>query len=297
MRDKFDREWITENSIKICTQYELGVLTLRGLHYQLVSLGMTNSIRHYQRVIKAMIKARRQELINYDQFSDHDREKIGETDAHPTDLADQITTGEDQITTGEDQIRAWMIAYSKNRWENQPKYVELWIEKKALQGTFGPVCSDHDVALCPCKGYPSLTFLHDASLRFTDAQFRGQSPTMIYFGDHDPSGEDIPRSIRDNLTNDFGVDVDVQVIGLTKSQCTELGLPAAPIKIGDSRSKNFDGLGQIELDAVRPEILRTWAIEAIADNFDVPLHDELIAQEDSEREEYQAALREYVNSI
>lgn len=290
MTDKFDRGWITENSIEICGQYESGVLTLRGLHYQLVSLGMTNSIQHYKRMVNAMIKARRLGLIRYSQFSDHDREKIGETEADPTDLAEQITTGEDQI-------RAWMTAYSKNRWGNQPKYVELWIEKKALQGTFGPVCSDHDVALCPCKGYPSLTFLHDASIRFTDAQDRGQLPTMIYFGDHDPSGEDIPRSIKDNLINDFCVDVDVQVIGLTKSQCTVLGLPAAPIKLGDSRSKNFDGLGQIELDAVRPEILKNWAIEAIAANFDVPLHDELIVQEDSERNEYQAALREYVNSI
>jgi len=42
MKDKFTRDWIIENSIEILSNYEAGVLTIRGLHYQLVSRGMTN---------------------------------------------------------------------------------------------------------------------------------------------------------------------------------------------------------------------------------------------------------------
>lgn len=290
MTDTFNREWITERAVDICAGYAPGVLTLRALHYQLVAQGMTNSLQHYKRVVGAMIKARRKGIIAYEQFSDHDRATIGQTLAAPTDLARTIEQGKGQI-------HAWMNAYSKNRWENQPRYVELWIEKKALQGVFGSVCDNRDVALCPCKGYPSLTFLHDACTRFTEADDRGQTPTMIYFGDHDPSGEDIPRAIRDNLWNDFDVNVDVQVIALLEDQCIDLGLPAAPVKISDSRSASFTGLGQIELDAVRPEMLQDWARAAIADNFDPTLYRKLVNQETRERKRYRKALREYIKSV
>lgn len=288
--DRFNRQWITANAIEVCQQYALGVLTLRGLHYQLVAKGMTNSVQHYKRVVNAMIKARRDGIVAYSQFSDHDREMIGETSAEAIDV-------NDAIEEGQNQIRAWMQVYSRNRWENQPRYVELWIEKKALQGTFAPVCDANDVALCPCKGYPSLTFLYDAAQRFRDATRRGQQPTMVYFGDHDPSGEDIPRSIHANLLHDFFADVDVQVIALTKNQCLDLDLPAAPAKATDSRSAGFTGLGQVELDAVRPEVLQQWAIESIRCNFDEDLYDELLAVEDNERGQYRAALRKYIVTL
>ena len=289
-RDEFPGEWIAAGPEEIWARSEAGVLTLRGLHYQLVSLGMTNSIRHYKRVVAAMIKARREGLIGYHKFSDHDREAIGWTAAAPTSL-------ERQIERGKEQIQAWMTAYSRNRWENQERFVELWIEKKALQGVFESVTRSNDVALCPCKGYPSLTFLNEAALRFQRAAERGQIPTMVYFGDHDPSGEDIPRAIGENLRCDFGIEVDVQVKALHAQQCLDLGLPPAPVKAGDSRSAGFTGLGQIELDAVRPETLQECAQDSIARNFDQGLYDKLIDDEHNERAEYQAELKEYVSSL
>ena len=62
-----------------------------------------------------------------------------------------------------------MNAYRLNRWSNQENYVEVWIEKKALQGVFETPCRRADVGLAPCKGYPSLTFLNDAKDRFEEA--------------------------------------------------------------------------------------------------------------------------------
>ena len=70
-RDKFNRAWITENSIEIVRRYSYGELTIRALHYQLVSIGMTNTIQHYKRVVAAMIKARWEGKIAFEVFSDH----------------------------------------------------------------------------------------------------------------------------------------------------------------------------------------------------------------------------------
>lgn len=260
-KDLFTKKWIIKNSIDICSNYEDGVLTLRALHYQLVGLGMTNDIQHYKRVVVAMIDARWNQLIRFDQFSDLDRAMVGETAHKETDL-------DTEIQIGKDQVRAWMTNYHKNRWENQPIYPEVLIEKKALQGVFGPVCEEWAISLGACKGYPSLTFLHDMYKRYTriDKQI-----VLLYFGDYDPSGEDIPRSIVENLSR-FGVDVELRRIALMEDQVIKWKLPPAPAKPTDSRTANWNGLGQVELDAVKPEMLQELCTDAIKSIFEEEMY-------------------------
>lgn len=289
-QDEFSRKWITDNSIEIISHYEKGELTIRGLHYQLVSIGMTNSMRHYKRVVSAMIEARWNGLVGFDAFSDHDRAMIGCTDYEVTDL-------DDSIEQGKEQIRAWMNGYSKNRWENQPYYPEVFIEKKALQGVFSRVCSRNDIALGACKGYPSLTFLNEATQRFKQAEDGGKIPVILYFGDYDPSGEDIPRAIKENIVNLGCESIEVRRIALMHEQVVEWRLPHAPAKEGDSRTANWTGLGQVELDAVKPEKLQRLCQDAINEVFDDSLYDKLNETEAEERVVYQNELKEYVSSL
>lgn len=192
-KDEFTRNWIIQNSIEIVGRYKAGVLTIRGLHYQLVGIGMTNTIQHYKRVVEAMIQARWAGQISFEAFSDHDREVLGATDYSETNV-------EDTVQQRKSYIDYYIRTYYKNRWENQPFVPEVWIEKKALQGVFKDPCDELDVALAPCKGYPSLTFLNEARERFQQVKNSGKIPVILYFGDYDPSGEDIPRSIEENFT-------------------------------------------------------------------------------------------------
>jgi hypothetical protein len=289
-KDIFTREWIVSNATDIVSEYEDGVLTIRGLHYKLVSRGMTNTMRHYKRVVTAMIQARREGVINYEAFSDHDRVLIGETKF-------EVTSIESELASSKHTIEYWMKNYWKNRWENQYYYPEIFIEKKALQGVFEPICNKWDVSLSPCKGYPSLTFLNDAATRFLEAQDQGKMPIILYFGDYDPSGEDIPRSIEQNLRNDFGVDITLRRIALMESQVVEWKLPPAPAKEGDSRTAAWEGLGQVELDAVEPKKIQSLCNEAIEDIFDSDLYEDLISQEEEERELYRIELKEFINNM
>jgi len=288
-KDPFTKTWIIAQSLPIIKRYEAGVLTIRGLHYQLVAIGMTNTMRHYKRVVNAMIDARRGGLVRYESFSDHDREMLGYTNSEQTDL-------EAQIEKAKYQLRAWMNNYNKNRWENQPVYPEVFIEKKALQGVFQKPCAKMDVALGACKGYPSLTFLYDASKRFKQASLSGKRPVIIYFGDYDPSGEDIPRSIEENML-EFGVrNIEVRRIALKEEQVIEWELPPAPVKEGDSRSAKWEGLGQVELDAVDPNKLQRMCEDAINDVFHAKLYDELLELEEEETIEYKRSLRNFVDN-
>ena len=289
-KDIYNRKWITEKSIEIIDRYDKGVLTLRGLHYQLVTIGMTNTLTHYKRVVAAMIDARWNKLVSFDTFSDHDREMVEHTNSDTTIL-------ENEISTAKNQIYAWMTSYNKNRWENQPYYPEILIEKKALQGTFRPVCKENQIALGACKGYPSLTFLHELTKRFIKAQNNGKTPIILYFGDHDPSGEDIPRSIQENIIQLGCENIEIRRIALLKNQVIKWQLPPAPVKETDSRSAKWDGIGQVELDAIPPETLHELCQDAINEIFDETLYQELLHQERKERKTYHSELQEYVKNL
>lgn len=287
-KDIFNKKWITENAISVCGRYADGVLTIRSLHYQLVGLGMTNDENHYKRVVSAMIDARWDGLISFETFSDLDREMVGETAYEETDL-------DDIVQQGKENVDFWLNYYRKNRWENQKYYPEVFIEKKALQGVFADVCRRWDVALGACKGYPSLTFLNNASKRFITAGIT-KIPIVIYFGDYDCSGEDIPRSIEENFSK-FDIDVEVRRIALNEQQVKEWHLPHAPTKKTDSRAAGWDGIGQVELDAVKPEMLMKLCDDALASIFDKDLYDDLRQIEKKERVEYRRELKKFVNDL
>jgi hypothetical protein len=295
MKDDFTKQWIIENALIVLREYSAGELTIRGLHYRLVSRGMTNDLNHYKRVVNAMIDARWDHTIEFRAFSDHDREMLGFTDYEEISL-------ESKVDTAKIQIKAWMTSYSRNRWENQKWYPEVFIEKKALQGVFESVTRRLDVALGACKGYPSLTFLFDTYRRLRGAYDDGHQPVILYFGDYDPSGEDIPRAIEENINRmaaDNGSDMRVTVkrCALMEQQVVEMQLPPAPVKIGDTRSAKWDGLGQVELDAVDPRLLQKMCRDAINEMFDPDTHAAVLEREATERDEFQRQLREYVNEI
>lgn len=287
MKDIYTRDWIIEQSIDILSNYEPGILTIRGLHYQLVSRGMTNDIQHYKRVVAATGVARWNGSIAFDAFSDRDRSLATETVAEPTVL-------ENKINLAKEQVELWIKSYNLNCWENQPYYPEVFIEKKALEGVFYKPCVRREIALGACKGYPSLTFLHDAMLRFKEAESRNQIPIILYFGDYDPSGEDIPRALKENIIKLGCESIEVRRICLIESQVIAWNLPPAPTKVTDSRSVHWDGLGQVELDAVKPEKLIELLNKAIDDIFDKNLYEELNKRESRERIVFQTELKRFV---
>jgi hypothetical protein len=287
-RDIFSSKWIIENSIEIIERYEKGILTIRALFYQLVSIGMTNSDKHYKRVVKAMIDARWSGDVEFDTFSDRDRTMVGETKY-------METVYDDKVSEAKRQLGLWMTSYSKNRWENQPYYPEILIEKKALEGVFDSICRTNRITLGACKGYPSLTFLYEMSERMKLAEERGKKCVILYFGDYDPSGEDIPRSIKENLIKLGIYDIELRRIMLMERQVIEWELPPAPAKLTDSRTANWEGLGQVELDAVEPRKLQRICQEAIDEIFDFSLYDELLEEENKEAVDFTIDLRNYVN--
>lgn len=288
MKDEFTRKWIVEKAGDIIKEYPEGI-TVRQLHYRLVTIGMTNDVNHYKRVVHAMTQARWEGIIDMDSFIDRERNTYWETKDEEKDL-------DAEIENAKEQIKAWMKAYKLNRWSNQENYIEVGIEKKALQGVFEMPCMWADVGLAPFKGYSSITFLYEASKRFQDAIDNGKTCIMLYFGDYDPSGEDIPRSIGRNLER-MGIDIEVKHIALNPDQIKEMNLPGVPPKLTDTRTTNWDGDMVVELDAVEPNTLAKMCKDAIKEHFDDGLYNELKEKESAERTKYRKELKKFVKDL
>lgn len=277
---------LVTRSLAVLEQYSGTAVTVRQLYYRLVAQGYENSLKAYKRVVAVTGDARWEGSMDFDAFEDRDRRMTCTTDWEDTDL-DSV------VENAVEQVEAWMSSYRLNRWSNQPLYVEVWIEKKALEGVFSLPCQLARVGLFPCKGYPSLTSLYEAAQRFQKATDAGKSCVILYWGDYDCSGEDIPRNIAESLER-LGAEVEVRRCALTEEMVREMGLPAAPTKQTDSRAAAWDGHGQVELDAVDPAILKKMVKDAIAGVFDNDKYAELEKREDEERKKFQVRMKEAV---
>ncbi len=171
--------------------------------------------------------------------------------------------------------------YRRDLWENQEAYVEIWCEKDAIVGVLEPVTCDWDVPLLPCKGYPSLTYMHDAAAEIASI---GKPAFLYYFGDRDPSGVDIDRVVERRL-REFAPEAAITFtrVAVLEEQIEEMGLPTRPTKGDDSRSKNFRG-ESVEVDAIPPPKLREMAHACITRHVEPESWNALQRTEDIERE-------------
>jgi len=106
------------------------------------------------------------------------------------------------------------------------------------------------------RGYSSQSAMYESALRFASTRAFVQKH-LLYLGDHDPSGEDMVRDIRDRLLM-FGQRVNVKKVALTMAQIRKHNPPPNPAKVSDPRAKAYieeHGDESWEVDALPPEVL------------------------------------------
>jgi hypothetical protein len=129
--------------------------------------------------------------------------------------------------------------------------------------------------------------MYDAAKRFQKYTENGLEPVVIHLGDHDPSGIDMTRDIRERLSLMSWGDVDVQRIALNMDQIDEYQPPPNPAKIADSRAADYiDRFGREswELDALEPRILVDLITQKVEEYVDQALFDEALAHEQEQED-------------
>jgi hypothetical protein len=147
--------------------------------------------------------------------------------------------------------------YARNIWQDQEHYVEVWCEKDALSGLFKAELAPFRATLNIGRGYDSWSSIKRAADRYRMRKARyGMDTTVLYFGDFDPSGEDMHRSLQDRLAM-LGAYPDIPKVALTHADTRRL--PYNFTKVTDSRRDAFVsqyGDLAVELDALPVEELQ-----------------------------------------
>lgn len=218
-------------------------LTLRQCYYQLVARGIIeNNQKVYKTTGNLINDARLAGLIDWNAIEDRTRNL--KSLSHWSSPKSVIESA------------AW--SYRRDVWLHQDYHVEVWVEKEALANVVGRVSDELDVSYFCCRGYVSQSEMWSAAQRFIQYEKMGKSCVIIYLGDHDPSGIDMSRDIKERLKL-FGVEELIfRRVALNHDQISLYNPPPNPAKTTDSRYTSYiDKYGDEswELDALEPKIL------------------------------------------
>ena len=258
-------------------------LTLRQLYYQFVARGLiANKNSEYKKLGAVISDARLAGEIDWDHITDRTR-----------NLRSYSHWGSPR-----EIVEACAKQFRFDKWAKQRNYVEVWVEKDALLGVVQVACQPLDVPYFSCRGYTSQSEMWSAAMRLIRQLRAGKQVYVIHLGDHDPSGIDMSRDIRERIemflsrhlegTRKF----ELNRIAMNMDQVERYSPPPNPAKITDSRAARYIkeyGDESWELDALEPSLLTALIQDSVSKLRDQELWDASVTAEDEARERLREA--------
>jgi hypothetical protein len=261
-----DRQLLIGHANTILEQYasEGYRLTLRQLYYQLVARNIIpNVVAEYAKLSNVMVAARMCGHTDWDFLEDRLRIPYLEYAVHNVGEALEDTISQ----------------YKRYRQEGQPSFIEIWTEKDAVSNILKRVSEWYHVSLLVNRGYSSCSAMFRAAERFKSDE---KPVAILYVGDHDPSGLDMLRDIRERLYEFETENFEVVHVALTMEQIEEFHPPPNPAKTTDPRSTGYiaeHGDSSWELDALSPSDLERIVREAVEGYLDKEQFDAILEEE------------------
>lgn len=249
-------------------------MTVRQVYYQLVSgQVIENNRSQYQAVSNALVDARKEGVLPWEWIED--RLRRPRRASMWENLADFAETA--------------LHAYRRNVWIEQPAYLEAWLEKDALSGIFENTLEPYGVTLNVGRGYDGWDSIRNAACRYGG----WDEVAVLYFGDFDPSGEDMARSLRERLAF-FQCEPEIIKCALTAEDVTRYHLPPDFTKPTDSRRAAFVkkyGDIAVELDALPVDVLRARLTDEVEARMNLGALESVRQVEEEERSRLRTLLK------
>lgn len=302
MKESFGKKLVlrSENKTRIVTinniiedyQSQGYKLTLRQLYYQLVSRDIIpNKVEEYTKLSTLLNKGRMSGFVDWDAIVDRTR---------------NIKTPYYEYST-QDAVQRTINSYKLDRHDVQDNYIEIWLEKDALSEIIYRATQPYGISLMVNRGYSSCSAMYQSYQRLAQEINNDKNVIIFYLGDHDPSGLDMIRDIRDRLSemliygtelqNNFddleqaqywlNKKLQVKPIALTSKQVRDYNPPPNPAKLTDPRATKYVeefGYTSWEVDALNPKTLDTLVKESILDYIDLDKHQEVLDKEEEDKE-------------
>ncbi len=241
-------------------------MTVRQVYYQLVSRqAIKNNRCQYQAISNLLVDARKNDEIPWDWIEDRLRRP------RAVNMWDNLADFAETVKR----------AYRRDVWADQPAYLEVWLEKDALSGIFEDALKLYGVTLNVGRGYDGWDSIKNAAYRFAGHD----DATILYFGDFDPSGEDMVRSLEERL-GFFDCFPNIVKCALTHEDIKRYNLPPDFAKTTDTRARAFIaryGNVSVELDALPISVLRERLISEVESHMDMEALEEVKETQEEER--------------
>ena len=250
-------------------------MTVRQAYYQLVARHtIANNQSQYDRISRILVDMRQAGKVDWSWIEDRNRRP------RTVYMWDSL----------EDFAGTAVQAYRRNLWEQQNTLIEVWLEKDALSGIFEEVLAPYGVTLNVGRGYDGWASIQAAAERYLST---GKPALILYFGDFDPSGMDMLRSLKERLQY-FHATPTIHKCAITKRDIKDFNLPPDLAKITDPRHDNFvDKWGNscVELDALPVDVLEDRIRTNIEGLMDMEALSAVIEEENLERVQLMAMIQ------
>jgi hypothetical protein len=177
-----------------------------------------------------------------------------------------------------------------------------------MESVLKPIANKFHIYFGVNKGYSSASTMYDLAQRIKDKIFERKRVVILYLGDHDPSGLDMIRDIRERIeefltqgddpvsleacnddlepildeNGDICPSFEVIPLALNMTQIRQYNPPPNPAKITDPRAGWYIGrYGEKswELDALEPKILMDITQQGVLRYLDVDKYNAWIEKE------------------
>jgi hypothetical protein len=205
-----------------------------------------------------------------------------------------------------DFAKVYSQSFGYDMWQNQPRIVEVLIEKDGVLSVLRPICSEHQVYLRSLHGQSSITLACEVAKRFAEAWAEGKLCTVLYGGDHDPSGYCIERSLRDKITDyakriyNSEIEIDWRRWALLEDDFEKHEIASLDPKEDDRNLPAFyaqfgDDAQFAEMDSLPTEELQTRVTDAIMECKDAEIWEADLVQQAAYLEQLQNAMEPLID--
>jgi len=167
---------------------------------------------------------------------------------------------------GYEDADAWMESFKRERcvldkYMVQQNVVEIWFEAEAMYSQFNHYTSDYHVTLRPFKGDTSIDYKWRIS---KDIEFLAQYEkpiTILYFGDYDSKGLEIPNNALKDIRAWCNVPFNFIRCGINKEHISKFELIENPEKPGTYQWEALSEKAAQQL--ILDNLERFWSLGAI----------------------------------
>lgn len=303
-------------ALDICQEYRNDgwAITLRQLYYQGVNRKVLPSSQKAYNTLKTTLAKARMDG-KFPLWAIVDRTRV----VHPSDHTRNDCDVERALDRAAEATRALPDSLlMRARWLGQPNHVTVLFEKEALAGIFEATCAPLGVGTFACHGDASHAGLYDWLRQAAHAhgvdnpkgwrddagnyhKGMAKKSVVLYFGDHDPTGMRIPKTLEATLRRfmeitEKPIPLEFVRVGLTLQQARDLDLP--PFWAKESAGADFvryvEEFGTQdawELDALSPNTLAALVKEEVSARFDPALYRRLQTEIEARREQMRIRMR------